>query len=97
MDSAHQWILCTVHETYKSHFLVTFSLKIGFWYYSLFKNYFTTIFLVLSKINGIQTLTYYTKKLTGIFARKFSYLEKRKKKKEKGNGKQNTEYTEMAF
>ena len=42
-------------------------------------------------------LAYYAKKLTGIFARKFSYLEKRKKKKEKGNGKQNTEYTEMAF
>ena len=30
-------------------------------------------------------LAYYTKKLTGIFARKFSYLEKRKKKKEMVN------------
>ena len=29
VNSAHQWVLCTVHGTHEPHFSVTFSLKIG--------------------------------------------------------------------
>ena len=45
MNSAHQWVPCTIHETYKLHFSATFSLKMGptvlfthlkWFYYSVF-------------------------------------------------------------
>ena len=29
VNNAHQWVPCTIHKTFKPHFLATFSLKMG--------------------------------------------------------------------
>jgi len=47
---SHQWVLCTVHETHKPHFSVTFSLKMGL----------TTLFTYL-KIILLQYFQFSTK------------------------------------
>ena len=51
---SHQWVLCTIHETHKPLFFNNFFIKNGSngTIYK-FKNYFTTIFSIFNKINGI--------------------------------------------
>ena len=51
---SHQWVPCTIHETHKPLFFNNFFIKNGSngTIYK-FKNYFTTIFSIFNKINGI--------------------------------------------
>ena len=81
VNSAHQWVPCTVHRTHKPHFLVTFFIKNGSHdTIHTFKNYFATVFSVVSKwtlsvINYFLSVKYFRVKI---------FLRKKKKNRTMG-------------